>query len=59
MRLHLAGMEAKDAWVKIEPKVKAFEHKLARVAGKASDELDELAIGLHHELKHLYERIVS
>lgn len=57
VRVHLAGMEAKEAWAKIEPKVTAFEHKLARVAGQASDEFDMLAISLHRELKHLKARV--
>ena len=57
VRLHLAGMEAKDAWRKIEPKVTAFEIELAKLADKASDDFDRLAISLHHELKALKARV--
>lgn len=57
VRMHLAGMEAKDAWAKLEPRVVAFEHQLEKVAGKASDDLDRLAIGLHRELRQLSARI--
>lgn len=57
VRVHLAGMEVKDAWAKLEPRVTAFEHKLEEVAGKASDDLDRLAVGLHRELRQLNTRI--
>jgi hypothetical protein len=59
VRLHLAGMEAKDAWKKVEPKVEAFEGRVASLAGRVSDEFDAFALGLYHELKALKERIAD
>ena len=59
VRLHLAGMEAKQAWEKVEPKVTAFEVKLAKMAGQASDDFDMLALSLHRELKHLKARFLA
>jgi hypothetical protein len=59
VRLHLAGMEVKDAWAKIEPKVTAFEVKLAKMVGHASDDFDTFAIELFRELKHLKARVVD
>jgi len=57
VRIHLAGMEAKDAWAKLEPKVTEFQSKVEKVAGQASDELDKIAIGLQRELQHIKEKL--
>ena len=41
VKLHLAGMDAKDQWAKLEPEI---EHALAsaeNAAGKALDKLNE------------------
>jgi hypothetical protein len=57
VRIHLAGMEAKDAWAKLEPKVTDFQSKLEKVAGQAGDELDKIAAGLHRELQSIKEKV--
>ena len=57
VRIHLAGMEAKDAWAKLEPKVTEFQGKVEKVAGQASDEFDKIAIGLQRELQHIKEKL--
>jgi hypothetical protein len=57
VRIHLAGMEVKDAWAKLEPKVTDFEHKVEKVAGQASEELDKIALGLQRELQHIKEKL--
>ena len=59
VRIHLAGMEAKEAWSKLEPRVKDFEQKLERAAGRAADEVDKVAVGLHAELKKLNDKLFA
>ena len=59
LRIHLAGMEAKDTWAAMEPKIAEFERAVAKLAGKASDELDKVAAGLHRELKNLQTRVAG
>lgn len=57
VQLHLGGMEAKDAWAKLEPKLRAFEAKVERATDDAVGELATVAEGLGKELKQLVERL--
>jgi hypothetical protein len=57
VRIHLAGMDAKDAWTKLEPRVKEVEQRFARATGEAASELDELGQALRRELDRLHQRL--
>lgn len=61
VRIHLAGMEAKELWEKLEPRVQEFETMLASKADKVTDKLTEEASkvgqGLHDELDKLKAKL--
>lgn len=57
VRIHLAGMEAKDAWTKLEPRVKELERKLGHATDRAAAELDEVGRALRHELDRLHKSL--
>jgi hypothetical protein len=57
VRIHLAGMEAKDAWTKLEPRVKELERKLGHATDRAAAELDEVGRTLRHELDRLHKSL--
>lgn len=57
VRIHLAGMDLKDAWAKLEPKVHEFEHKFEQVTAKAGTEIDGVVGKLREELQGLHERL--
>ena len=53
VRIHLAGMDAKDAWHKLEPKLREFERK----AGAATEKVGEEVAKWGHELREQATRI--
>lgn len=55
VRIHLAGMDAKDAWQKLEPKLREFERKAEASTGKLGDEVAKWG----HELKEQARRITD
>ncbi len=61
VRIHLAGMEAKDAWKRLEPKVTELEHRIEgqfdRNVNDTTNDLDEIADALHAELQKLHARL--
>lgn len=61
VRIHLAGMEAKELWSKLEPRVQQFETTLASTADKVTDKLTEEAgkvgQGLRDELDKLKSKL--
>lgn len=57
VQLHLGGMEAKDAWAKLEPKLRAFEQKFDRATEDAADDLEELADVLRKEMQKIKARL--
>ncbi len=57
LQLHLAGMEAKDAWKQLEPRLHEYEQKLEGARDKISDELHQLGETLDEELTKLHDRI--
>ncbi len=50
-------MEAKDAWSRLEPRLREYEHKLESTRDKVSDELHQLGESLDQELTKLRDRI--
>ena len=57
VRVHLAGMDAKDAWAKLEPRVHDFERRAAEAADRVGEELRELGHNLKEELTKLRDRV--
>ena len=59
VKIHLAGMDAKDAWEKLEPKLKEFEHKLGEASDRVEAELVDAAHHLKTQLDKLRERLAA
>jgi hypothetical protein len=57
VRIHLAGMEAREAWAGLEPKVKQLEHLFDGATRTSSSEVNALATTVQTELRHLRERL--
>ncbi|HET6581952.1 MAG TPA: hypothetical protein VFG69_00870 [Nannocystaceae bacterium] len=57
VRIHLAGMEAKELWAKLEPRVQEFEGRLASAADKVGDEVGKVGQGLTDELNKLRSKL--
>jgi hypothetical protein len=57
VRVHLAGMDAKDAWNKLEPKLFDFEKRAEGAVQKTSDELKDLAQDLKQRMKRLRDSL--
>ncbi len=57
LKVHLAGMDAKDAWSKIEPKLSRFEKEVEKVSTEAEKELREVGAELKESLSKLRDRI--
>jgi CBS domain-containing protein len=51
VRLHLAGMDARDRFHELEPKVEKLEHELVDVAESASERVEELLDRLTSSLR--------
>lgn len=56
VKVHLAGMDAKEAWTKLEPKLHAFEHRVESAAGSIGDEIVSTGEQLKSELERLTKR---
>jgi hypothetical protein len=57
VRIHLAGLEAKDAWAKLEPKLHELEHKAERATDHAKEQLVEFGTMIKRELQELTSRL--
>lgn len=57
VRLHLAGMEARSAWEKLEPRLEAFERKAEEAGEELADELEDLAKSIKAQLEALRDRM--
>lgn len=57
VKIHLAAMEAKDAWYKLEPKLHEFEQKAEAAKGRLVDGLDKIGEELKEQMGRLLERI--
>lgn len=57
VRIHLAGLDAKDVWAKLETRLHELEGRAAQLGGRAKDELVELGSTLQHELRELMGRL--
>ncbi len=57
LKAHLASMDARGAWKKLEPKLFEFERQVDKVAGEAAIELRATARELRNKLKALRDRM--
>jgi hypothetical protein len=57
LKIHLAGMEAKDAWKRAEPRLVDFEQRAERAAETTAVELRELAQDLKTSLKKIRDAV--
>lgn len=53
VQAHLASMDAKDAWKKLEPRLEAFEEKAERAAEQTAEELERAANELYADVEKL------
>ena len=53
VRVHLAGMEAKDRWAKLEPRLHAYEKKAEDAVGQVADELVTTGAELKEDVSKL------
>lgn len=56
VKMHLAGMDAKDAWTKLEPKLHEFERRVENAADVVTDEFKEAGEQLKADLERLTNR---
>lgn len=59
VRIHLAGMEAKDTWAKLEPKLHEFERKAESTKDKLAEDIDKLGDELKEQMTKLMHRLKS
>ena len=59
VKLHLAGMEAKDKWHELEPKLADFERRVESVGAQTGRELHELAEDLKARMTRIRDRVRS
>ncbi|MEM8609792.1 MAG: hypothetical protein AAGF92_22030 [Myxococcota bacterium] len=59
VKLHLAGMDAKDAWEDIQPKLKDFEQRFDATAEDVGDELKALGGEIKQRLLNIKNKLGS
>lgn len=59
VKLHLAGMDAKDAWEKIQPRIEEFGKRVDETAGDVDDELRKLGAEIKARLSSIIDKIKS
>ncbi len=59
VKLHLAGMDAKDAWEKIQPRIEEFGQRVDATAGDVDEELRKLGAEIKARLSSIIEKIKS
>jgi hypothetical protein len=57
VKLHLAGMDAKDAWEDIQPRLQDFERRFDATADEVSDELKALGTDIKKRLLNIKNKI--
>jgi hypothetical protein len=57
VRIHLAGMEAKEAWGKLEPRLQELEHKATAAKDKVVEGFDKVGDELKEQMSKLLERL--
>jgi len=57
VKIHLAAMDAKDTWYKLEPKLHEFEHKAEAAKDRLVNGLDKLGEELKDQMGRLLDRL--
>ena len=57
LKLHLAGMDAKDAWDEIQPRLADFERRFDEKADEVGDELKALGNDIKQRLLNIKNKI--
>ena len=57
VKLHLAGMDAKDAWNDLEPKLAEFERRFDAKADEVTDELKALGGEIKQRLLNIKAKL--
>lgn len=57
VKMHLAGMDAKSAWEKLEPKLHEFERRVEGAADTIGDELVSAGEELKADLDRLTKKV--
>jgi hypothetical protein len=57
LKVHLAGMEAKEAWSKLEPRLHELEHKAEAAKDKLAEGLDKAGDELREQMSKLLDRL--
>jgi len=59
VKLHLAGMDAKDAWDDIQPRIQDFERRFDAKADEVGDELKALGSDIKQRLLNIKAKLKS
>lgn len=59
VKLHLAGMDAKDAWDEIQPRLADFEQRFDAKADEVGDELKALGNDIKQRLLNIKDKLSS
>lgn len=59
VKMHLAGMDAKDAWDDIQPRLEDFERRFDEKADEVSDELKALGGDIKQRLLNIKAKLKS
>ncbi len=57
VKLHLAGMDAKDAWEEIQPRMADFERRFDAKADEVGDELKALGHDIKQRLANIKAKL--
>lgn len=57
LKLHLAGMDAKDAWEDIQPRLADFERRFDAKADEVGDELKALGNDIKQRLLNIKDKL--
>jgi DNA anti-recombination protein RmuC len=59
VKLHLAGMDAKDAWDDLQPRIEDFERRFDAKAEEVSEELKALGSDIKQRLLNIKAKLKS
>lgn len=59
VKLHLAGMDVKDAWHAVQPRLDEFERRLDATADEVGDELKALGADVRQRMINIKNKIAS
>ena len=59
VKLHLAGMDVKDAWQELEPKLAHFEQQFDAKAGEVGEELKALGNEIKQRLLNIKAKLTD